>query len=453
MQLTRSQARGMMAAIRAAIQRGNVEHGEHVHVDDNSSDQEHSIDSESEHQDCECPNCTGDNIDPQIPIGPPLPDSEFLSACVVRARYGPAISDDIVRVWSDTKPMVSNVPIKPDMLVVQQNARAHIMGVPDEFHDLIMANHRLMVCVNICGTRGAYMLGLMPRDECVDVDATEEILAIWKGQSDAKVAWTPTHAIICVGRAKVILVRRYITKQRAIETWPNVYSLVDGVVKCMCHEGAVYQYLADTWLMDGKMDLRGIVCGRVIVPGLPAEYCTKMMERATERIRAISKGMVCNIGRNSNSMMVFIRPVDQDVLAQIIREKYPDFTDIEVNYSWTNPQQDQIDTIMEECQMMKISDDRWVFRPRYKHRKRADIMPLGAYSSPRDVGSQMWTVGWPELETCIRLLRFRLCPVIPRDVWNGIVRLSLYYHAGAILSRLFKTFPQDTTFQYVTTAI
>jgi hypothetical protein len=391
--------------------------------------------------------------------------SDIARAVITRKQYGMCMNADMCSDWIDSKPVIGNSRAAPDVLIVQKHAHGRSGDANKSFLAWVFDNPRLMFTQNHGEDCACYMFGLMPHDN--NKDATDEIFHLWSKHCSFKPKWTPQHIIFDQADTKVILLRQYVTFDTAVKTWPNVYKVEPDrtSIRMYVNEAMMYQYLLDMWFMDGVQDLRSVITGSKFALGCKADIISTMVKDSVKMCGEIATKHqhVCKCEVQDDVVRMKITPVDDDKLVAHVKAAYPNLQGVKVKYQWTNPYKDEYVDMMTKHHMceIKLHEDVFRYKPRYKYAKGkkcvpfnpAEISPLSCLREveSRVYGSEVRKWGYSDIETCLRLCHRHLPVWIPREIWNGIVRLALYYHAGTVLSKIFKLPKLDMTFEKIIT--
>jgi hypothetical protein len=391
-------------------------------------------------------------------------DSDIARAIITRHRYGCEINRDHASRWLESEPQRAYHRVG-DLMRVCTRALGGISESLELSVGRMMWDEPRILATQSTNRNGdmCVTIALMPQAD-THADATDEILGIWNicGAEGAELSWTPSHIYARVNDDQtVIMVRSYITHADAVHRWPHVYRVdTSGDITVTTHESALMRWLLDSWYLDGQFDHCTVIAGTKF-----ALTRMKDMQPAIDSvIREVKKivrarGLVVKIDEHENTcIQIHVRPVPTHALMQLITAHYPTLTNVRIRYDWTCPIDAEIAEICERACMRKtFGTNAWILTMPYEHKKSTERVPF----DPRvpvptlhglEFESPMRKWGYAAMETCLRLIHKR-APVsmLPKVVWNGIVRLALYRHAGMILLQVFDSLPCDVTFQHITT--
>lgn len=390
--------------------------------------------------------------------------SEVARAVLTRHQYGCVLTAESCHDWLKSVPMHGNVKVTFDILPVQRAREGSTGDIDGGFAEWMHANPRLLLSQNNSVDRSCCMFALMPPPgaDATNIDATDEILSMWMLKCDVKPKWTPQHICIHGTNIKILLLRKYITFDEAVRTLPSVYRVEGERIRMHMHESMLYQHMMDVWFIDGSMDTRSVVSSSKFALGCVRTVNKDMTARAKTQIEELAKKYkyVCMLKQKEDSQLIVkIEPVAKEEIIRRVKKAYPELQDIVVKYKWNNPHADEFNKVLQSCHMRNTGQYTWMHRARYKYKSSYSIVPfnptelspltclnpVGAYTH----GSIVRKYGYSKIETCLRLIHLRLHVFIPRAVWNGIIRLALYYHAGTVLEKLLKLPPCDVTFEKI----
>lgn len=228
------------------------------------------------------------------------------------------------------------------------------------------------------------------------------------------------------------------------------------------NEAMLYQHIMDVWFVDGAQDTRCIVTGDKFAL-VPRDTQKRMMTSAKTQVEELANKYKYShdVSMDKQLLQVKLHPVDKKVIIKRIQKAYPELRDIAIKFTWQCPKKDEFERILTSHHMNNVRPHTWIYHPTYKQPKSIERVPFNpAPTSPRTClnpvgeyvyGSEVHKWGYHNIETCLRLCHRHLPVWIPREIWNGIIRLALYYHAGEVLSKIFKLPTLDITFEKIIT--
>ena len=388
--------------------------------------------------------------------------SEVARAICTRRQYGCVLTAEDCRDWLASAPMHGNVKVTFDILPVQRAHPGSTGDIDGGFSLWMFENPRLLLTQNNTDDKSCCMFALMPPDGVdANADATDEILSMWMRKCDIEPTWTPQHIRISSNTSmKILLLRRYITFDEAVRTLPSVYRVEGDLIRMHMHESMLYQHMLDIWFIDGTVDTSSIVSSSKFALGCPRGTNISMALRAKNQVEELAKqhNYVSIVKHKKDSQLIVkINPVAKEDIIRRIKKAYPMLRDIDIKYNWDCPHRDEFNKLLFSCHMRKVDTHKWMHRARYKYASSHDRVPFNPVElSPLTClnqageyvyGSVVRRYGYADIETCLRLIHLRLQVFIPRAVWNGIIRLALYYHAGMVLEKLLRLPPTPHTFE------
>jgi hypothetical protein len=381
---------------------------------------------------------------------PTIPVSTILRAAATLRKYGPVLTLKEMQAWAHTDPH-RHVKIASDLLAVQLYDSA--MGCRVMTALLQFATGDIIASANTGPRQACVMFAIVDSASSDANDATAEIISRWQafvgGPCDLK--YTSMYAIAAFhadnASIKILLRRQRITRERAIRTWPSVETTTTFHVSL----GALLEYSLDVWGLGPDTETRSVVSGHKYAWGCTVDDVDEQARACAEELRKCAQANKFHVQlKQHDRRMIFTpQPVDPIKIREaIIACAGGELQDLQVSYHWTPPIEisREIHAIMTKYQMRMVAPSHYICLPRYKEPK-SDTPACAPWQGlhKNATWSPRWC-GFADVEHAARLLRLRLQPVIPKVVWNGIVRLVLYYHAIWAVSPAVML-PQETTFQ------